>query len=45
MTVYMIIYIKKCAKKHQQRLQEEEIELMDQRLRERRAKRRATARA
>ena len=30
MVVYMIIYVKKCVKKDQQRIKEEEIELMDQ---------------
>ena len=45
MVVYMIIYVKKCVKKRQQRIKDEEIELMDQKLEERRSKRRAAARA
>ena len=45
MVVYMIIYVKKCVKKHQQRIKDEEIEFMDQKLQERRSKRRAVARA
>ena len=40
-----VLYIKKCVKKHQERLQQEQLELMDQRLQERRSKRRAAARA
>ena len=44
-TLYMVVYIKKCVKKHQQRIKEEEIELMDQKLQERRSKQRAAARA
>ena len=45
MIVYLVVFVKKCVKKHQLKRQEEEIELMDQKLQERRERRRAAARA
>ena len=36
MTVYLVVFLKKYVKKHQLQRQEEEIELMDQKLQERR---------
>ena len=45
--VYLIVtgvlYFKKCVKKHMKRQAEEEVELMEQKLQERKARRRATA--
>ena len=45
MTVYLVVFLKKCVKKHQHQRREEEVELMDQKLQERRERRRAAARA
>ena len=45
MTVYLVVFLKKCVRKHQHQRREEEVELMDQKLQERRARRRAAARA
>ena len=45
MTVYLVVVLKKCVRKHQHKRHEEEVELMDQKLQERRARRRAAARA
>ena len=42
---YLVILVKKSVKKHQLKRHEEEVELMDQRLQERRESRRAAARA
>ena len=44
-TVYLVVVLKKCVRKHQHKRHEEEVELMDQKLQERRARRRAAARA
>ena len=38
-----VLYIKKCVKKHKEKLAEEELELMETRLQERKTKRRAAA--
>ena len=45
MTVYLVVFLKKCVRKHQHQRREEEVELMDQKLQERRERRRAAARA
>ena len=42
---YLVVLVKKSVKKHQLKRQEEEVELMDQRLQEKRERRRAAARA
>ena len=42
---YLVVLVKKSVKKHQLKRHEEEVELMDQRLQERRERRRAAARA
>ena len=42
---YLVILVKKSVKKHQLKRHEEEVELMDQRLQEKRERRRAAARA
>ena len=42
---YLAVLVKKSVKKHQLKRHEEEVELMDQRLQERRERRRAAARA
>ena len=45
MTVYLVVFLKECVRKHQHQRREEEVELMDQKLQERRERRRAAARA
>ena len=42
---YLVVLVKKSVKKHQLKRHEEEVELMDQRLQEKRERRRAAARA
>ena len=42
---YLVVLVKKSVKKHQLKRHEEEVELMDQRLQERRERRRAAAKA